>query len=170
MTNDERLKRYIRKKYYKDDQKVITINVKKESELYNPLDGMNDMLANDVMEFLERNAETLLPFNKIQIRIEGPKKIDRDNFQKCLRVHYGIENLNCDRVEKIIHRKKTFLLIVAFLALLTYLFMGDTLGEVRSFVLTLAIWEYVDMNIYKDEDEEIRRYICEMLENAEVIE
>jgi len=170
MTSDERLKRYIRKKYYKNDHKVITIHVKEEEELYNPLDKMRDTLSDDVMDFLERSAETLLPFNKVQIRIEGPLVLDRDNFQRCLQVHYGIENLNCDRVEKIIHRKKTFLLIVAFIVLATYLFLGDVLSELRSFVLTLAVWEYVDMFIYKDEDEEIRRYICEMLENAEVIE
>lgn len=170
MTDDERLRRYIRKKYYKADQKVITIHVKRESDLYNPLDKMRDTLSDDVMNFLERSAETLLPFNKIQIRIKGPLILDRDNFRKCLKVHYGIENLNCERIEKIVRKKKIFLLIVAFLTLATYAFMGDKFSEIRSFVLTLAVWEYVDMLIYKDEDEEIRRYICEMLENAEVID
>ena len=39
---DEKLKKYIKKKFYKNDEKVITIHIETEKELYNNLDGMKD--------------------------------------------------------------------------------------------------------------------------------
>lgn len=166
----DRLKRYINKKFYKNDKKVITLHVEDERELYNPLDSAQDTLADGVMEYLERSTETLLPLNEIQIRIDCKSGIDLDNFQRCLGVHYGIENLNNDRIDNLIRRKKLFLLAVAIAIVLTFMFDRTALLELRNFALTLAVWEYIDMALYRDEDEEIRAYICEMLENAKVVE
>ncbi len=167
--NDRFLKRYIKKKYYKDDKKVITIHVEDEKELYNPLDGLKDTLRDDVTDYLERSAETLLPLNKINIKIESKTKVDLENFQRCLKVHYGIENLNCERIEKMVNNKKIFLLVVAVITMISFAFK-DSLYEIKSFALTLSIWEYIDMKLYKDEEEEIKKYIFELLENASVIE
>ncbi len=167
--NDRFLKRYIKKKYYKDDKKVITIHVEDEKELYNSLDGLKDTLRDDVTDYLERSAETLLPLNKINIKIESKTKVDLENFQRCLKVHYGIENLNCERIEKMVNNKKIFLLVVAVITMISFAFK-DSLYEIKSFALTLSIWEYIDMKLYKDEEEEIKKYIFELLENASVIE
>lgn len=165
MNQEEKLKKYIKKKYYKDDRKVITLHIEDESELYNSLDSMRDTLSDEVTSYIERTTETLIPLNKVEIRIECDKNVDVDNFEKCLKVHYGIENLNYDRVEKIKKKKETFLLVVAILTLATFLFM-TTLSEVRNFIVTLAIWEYIDMKIYTDEQEEIKKYIFELLDDA----
>lgn len=170
MSKNDRLKKYIKKKYYKSDKKVITIHVEKESELYNSLDNMKDTLADNVTEYLERSVETLLPLNKIQIKIDCKEKVDIENFQKCLEIHYGIENLNYDRIERLVRRKRIFLLLVALGVLGTFLIDTTKIMELRNFVLTLAAWEYIDMSLYKDENEEIRAYTCEMLERAKVIE
>lgn len=167
--NDRFLKRYIKKKYYKDDKKVITIHIEDEKELYNSLDGLKDTLRDDVTDYLERSAETLLPLNKINIKIESKTKVDLENFQRCLKVHYGIENLNCERIEKMVNNKKIFLLVVAVITMISFAFK-DSLYEIKSFALTLSIWEYIDMKLYKDEEEEIKKYIFELLENASVIE
>lgn len=167
--DDNKLKRYLKKKYYKDDQKIITIHVDDERQLYNSLDGLKDTLSEQVTDYLERSAETLLPLNSINIKIDSRHKIDLENFQKCLKIHYGIENMNCERIEKMVARKKAFLLIMAFITALTFIFM-DGLYEIRSFVLTLSVWEYIDMKIYSDEEEDIKRYIMELLEHALVVE
>lgn len=167
--NDKLLKKYLKKKYYKNDKKVITIHVENEKELYNSLDGMNDTLSDDVTSYLERSAETLLPLNKINIKIDCKKKVDLENFQKCLKVHYGIENLNNERIEKMVNNKKIFLLVVAVITALSFAFT-DSLYEIKSFVLTLSVWEYIDMKLYTDEEEEIKKYILELLEKASVIE
>ena len=100
---DEKLKKYIKKKFYKNDEKVITIHIETEKELYNNLDGMKDTLSDDVVEYLERATETLLPLNQIQIKVDSKDKVDLENFQKCLKVHYGIELLNQERIEKMIN-------------------------------------------------------------------
>lgn len=167
--NDRLLKRYLKKKYYKDDLKIITLHVDDEKELYNSLDGMRDTLSDDVTDYLERSAETILPLNKINIKIECKKKVDLENFQRCLKVHYGIENLNCERIEKMVNNKKIFLLAVAVITAISFAFK-DSLYEIKSFALTLSIWEYVDMKLYKDEEEDIKKYIFELLENATVVE
>ena len=148
---------------------MITIHVEDEKELYNPLDGLKDTLRDDVTDYLERSAETLLPLNKINIKIESKTKVDLENFQRCLKVHYGIENLNCERIEKMVNNKKIFLLVVAVITMISFAFK-DSLYEIKSFALTLSIWEYIDMKLYKDEEEEIKKYIFELLENASVIE
>lgn len=169
MDSDEKLKKYIKKKFYKDDEKIITIHVNDEDELYNHLDGANDTLSDDVTEYLERVAETLLPLNQIQIKIDCKKKVDLDNFQKCLKVYYGIELLNQERIEKLVRRKKVILLLIAALASSTFLFL-KTSSEIISFIVTLSIWEFVDMILNKDEEDEIKSYTFEMLERAIVIE
>lgn len=167
MNQEEKLKKYIKKKYYKDDCKVITLHVNDEAELYNFLDPAKDTISSEVTDYLERYMETLIPLNKIEIKIECPKKIDLQNFERCLKIHYGIENLNYDRVQKLKAKKKTFLLIVGLITLATFLFM-HSLYEVRYFIATLAIWEYIDMKIYTDEEEEIKKYVFELLDDATV--
>lgn len=168
MDYDEKLKKYIKKKFYKNDEKIITIHIEKESELYNNLDGMKDTLSDDVTEYLERSTETLLPLNQIQIKVECKEKVDLDNLQNCLKVHYGIELLNHERIEKMVKRKKIVLLLIAILASSTFLFFEDP-SEIRSFVVTLSIWEFVDLILNKDEEDEIKNYTYEMLERAIVI-
>lgn len=169
MNGDEKLKKYIRKKFYKNDEKVITIHITSEEELYNHLDGMNDTLSDDVTEYLERSLETLLPLNRIQIKIDCTNKVDLENFQKCLRVHYGIELLNQERIENIIKRKKIFLLTIAAFAALVLL-LSKTSNEIISFIVTLSIWEFVDLILNRDEEDEIKKYTYEMLKRAIVIE
>lgn len=165
MTQQEKLKKYIKKKYYKDDRKVITIHVNDERDLYNSLDVTQDTISEAVTDYLERTMETLIPLNKIEIKIDCKKDIDTSNFERCLKVHYGIENLNYDRVEKLKNRKQMFLLVTALITLTTFLFM-HSLNEIRNFIVTLAIWEYIDMKIYTDEEEEIKKYIFELLDDA----
>lgn len=169
MEQDEKLKKYLKKKYYKNDEKVITLHIKDESELYNSLDSMKDTLSDSITDYIERTAETLLPLNRVKIKIDCKKKVDIENLKKCLNVHYGIENLNYERIDRLVTGKKTFLLVVALIVLSTFLFM-DSLYEVRYFVATLALWEYIDMNIYTDEEDEIKKYIYEILEVAEIEE
>jgi len=164
---EERLKKYIKKKFYKDDKKIITISIKDEDELYNSLDKEKDTLSDELTSYLERTTETLLPLNKVEIKIDCKKNVDLENFKKCLVVHYGIENLNYDRVERLTKRKKVFLLIVALITLTTFLFI-KSLYEVRYFIATLALWEYIDMIIYKDEEGEIKKFIYELLDDATV--
>lgn len=167
MNQEEKLKKYIKKKYYKDNRKIITLHIKDESELYNSLDIMRDTLSESVTDYLERTMETLIPLNKIEIKIDCKKDVDLKNFEKCLKVHYGIENLNYDRVERLKKRKEIFLLVAALITLSTFFFM-HSLSEVRNFIATLAIWEYIDMKIYTDEEDEIKKYIFELLDDATV--
>lgn len=167
MNQEERIKKYIKKKYYKDDRKVITLHIKDELELYNHLDSAKDTISSDVTNYLERSMETLIPLNKIEIKIDCPKKVDLKNFERCLKIHYGIENFNYDRVEKLKRKKETFLLTAGLITLSTFLFM-HSLYEVRYFIATLAIWEYIDMKIYTDEEDEIKKYIFELLDDATV--
>ena len=169
MDQDESLKKYIKKKFYKNDEKVITISIKDEGDLYNSLDGMKDTLSNDVTEYLERASETLLPLNQIKIKVDCSKEVDLANFQKCLRVHYGIELLNQSRIEKMIKKKKILLLITALISASIF-FFAKTTSEILSFIVTLSIWEFVDLILNSDEEEEIKNYIYEMLERAIVIE
>lgn len=166
---NEKLKKYLKKKYYKDDRKVITIAIKDESELYNTLDGMKDTLSDSVTDYLNRNVETLLPLNEIAIKVECKKKIDLDNFQKCLKVHYGTENLNYDRIRKLEERKKMILLFIALFTMISFLIEHVTLMEVRNFVVTLAIWEYIDMILGHDEEDDIKVYVSKLLEDAIII-
>lgn len=166
---EAKLKKYIKKKYYKNNQETITIHIKDEEELYNSLDPSRDTLSSSVTDYLERSVETLLPLNKIIIKIDCKKKIDLNNFQKCLQVHYGIENLNSERIEKKEHEKSIYLLVVALLTLSTFLFM-DSLYETRYFIVTLALWEYFGMKIYRDEENEIKKYIYKLLDDAVVTE
>lgn len=165
----EKLKKYLKKKYYKDDYKVVVLNIEDEEELYNSLDAMKDTLNDDVTEYLNRNVETILPLNKVMIKIECPKKVDLDNFQKCLKVHYGVENLNYCRIKRLEKRKKYILLIIALLTMLSFYVDSTTLLEVRNFVVTLSIWEYIDMILGHDEEDDIKTFISELLEAAEVI-
>lgn len=163
--HDEGLKKYIKKKFYKNDEKVIDITVKEEGELYNSLDGMRDTLSNDVTEYLERATETLLPLNQIKINIQCNDEVDLENFQKCLKVHYGIELLNQERIDKMIKRKKIILLTIAIISSAIFFFV-ETSSEIISFVVTLSIWEFVDLILNSDEEEEIKNYTYEMLERA----
>ena len=159
----------MKKKYYKNDKKVITLHIDEEKELYNSLDPLKDTLSDKVTDYLERSAETLLPFNEIKIKIKCEKPINIKNFERCLKIHYGIETLNFERIEKLVKKKKTFLLLVAILTAITFLFI-TTFDEIRYFILSLSIWEFIDMNLYNDEEEDIKNYIIEMLAFAEVIE
>lgn len=167
--HDEKLKKYIKKKFYKNDEKVIEIWVKDESELYNSLDGAKDTLRSDITEYLERVTETLLPLNQIKIKVKCDKAIDLSNFQKCLKVHYGIELLNSSRIEKMIKRKKIILLTIAAISTFLFFFV-ETSSEIISFIVTLSIWEFVDLILNSDEEDEIKNYTYEMLERAIVIE
>ncbi len=169
MRNDK-LKKYLKKKYYKDDHKIITLNVKNEAELYNTLDGAKDTLSDHITDYLNRNVEALLPLNSIEIKIECSKKVDLANFQKCLKVHYGIENLNYARIRQLERRKKYFLLFTALVVMLSFYFDTSTLLEVRNFVVTLSIWEYIDMILGHDEEDDIKEYVSDLLEDAIVIE
>ncbi len=165
---DERLKKYLKKKYYKEDRKIITLTISNEKELYNTLDGMRDTLNDNVTDFLNRSVETLLPINEVEIRVECPKKIDLENFQHCLKVHYGIENLNYARIKKLEHRKKYILLCIALIMMSSFYFENATLLEVRNFIVTLSIWEYIDMILAHDEEDDIKEYISKLLEEATV--
>lgn len=165
----EKLKKYLKKKYYKDDYKVVILNIEDEEALYNSLDAMKDTLNDDVTEYLNRNVETILPLNKVMIKIECPKKVDLDNFQKCLKVHYGVENLNYCRIKRLEKRKKYVLLTIALLTMLSFYVDSTTLLEVRNFVVTLSIWEYIDIILGHDEEDDIKTFVSEILEDAEVI-
>lgn len=167
---EEKLKKYLNKKYYKDDRKIIPINITSEDELYNTLDGLRDTLKDNITDYLKRSVETILPLNSITIEVHCKKKIDIDNLERCIKIHYGIENLNYSRIEKLERRKKHFLLIVAVVTLLSFLFDASNLLEVRNFIATLAIWEYIDMILSHDEEDEIDMYVTKILEDAEVIE
>ncbi len=164
---NEKLRKYLHKKYYKNDRKIITIHIEDEAELYNSLDSAKDTLSNDVTSYLERTAMTILPLNNIEIKVDCKSKIDLKNFEKCLHIHYAIENLNSERIERLEWCKSIFLLSVGIITFITFFFM-DSLYEVRYFITTLAIWEYIDMKIYKDDREEIKKYIYELLDEATV--
>lgn len=164
--NNDKLKKYLKKKYYKDDRKIITIHIEREEELYNTLDGMKDTLNESITDYLNRSAETLLPLNKVEIKVESSQKIDLENFQKCIKVHYGIENLNYARIKKLEKRKKCVLLIIAFFTMLSFYFDTHTLLETRNFVVTLSIWEYIDIILGHDEEDDIKEYVSDLLEDA----
>ncbi len=167
--NNDKLKKYLKKKYYKDDRKIITIHIEREEELYNTLDGMKDTLNESITDYLNRSAETLLPLNKVEIKVESSQKIDLDNFQKCIKVHYGIENLNYARIKKLEKRKKCVLLIIAFFTMLSFYFDTHTLLETRNFVVTLSIWEYIDIILGHDEENDIKEYVSDLLEDAVIV-
>lgn len=167
--NNDKLKKYLKKKYYKDDRKIITIHIEREEELYNTLDGMKDTLNESITDYLNRSAETLLPLNKVEIKVESSQKIDLENFQKCLKVHYGIENLNYARIKKLEKRKKCVLLIIAFFTMLSFYFDTHTLLETRNFVVTLSIWEYIDIILGHDEEDDIKEYVSDLLEDAVIV-
>ena len=167
--NNDKLKKYLKKKYYKDDRKIITIHIEREDELYNTLDGMKDTLNETITDYLKRSAETLLPLNKVEINVESSQKIDLENFQKCLKVHYGIENLNYARIKKLEKRKKCVLLIIAFFTMLSFYFDTHTLLETRNFVVTLSIWEYIDIILGHDEEDDIKEYVSDLLEDAVIV-
>ena len=67
--NNDKLKKYLKKKYYKDDRKIITIHIEREDELYNTLDGMKDTLNETITDYIKRSAETHLPLNKVEIKV-----------------------------------------------------------------------------------------------------
>lgn len=167
--NNDKLKKYLKKKYYKDDRKIITIHIEREEELYNTLDGMKDTLNEAITDYLNRSAETLLPLNKVEIKVESSQEIDLENFQKCLKVHYGIENLNYARIKKLEKRKKCVLLIIAFFTMLSFYFDTHTLLETRNFVVTLSIWEYIDIILSHDEEDDIKEYVSDLLEDAVIV-
>lgn len=167
--NNDKLKKYLKKKYYKDDRKIITIHIEREEELYNTLDGMKDTLNESITDYLNRSAETLLPLNKVEIKVESSQKIDLENFQKCIKVHYGIENLNYARIKKLEKRKKCVLLIIAFFTMLSFYFDTHTLLETRNFVVTLSIWEYIDIILGHDEENDIKEYVSDLLEDAVIV-
>lgn len=167
--NNDKLKKYLKKKYYKDDRKIITIHIEREEELYNTLDGMKDTLNEAITDYLNRSAETLLPLNKVEIKVESSQEIDLENFQKCLKVHYGIENLNYARIKKLEKRKKCVLLIIAFFTMLSFYFDTHTLLETRNFVVTLSIWEYIDIILGHDEEDDIKEYVSDLLEDAVIV-
>lgn len=167
--NNDKLKKYLKKKYYKDDRKIITIHIEREEELYNTLDGMKDTLNESITDYLNRSAETLLPLNKVEIKVESSQKIDLENFQKCIKVHYGIENLNYARIKKLEKRKKCVLLIIAFFTMLSFYFDTHTLLETRNFVVTLSIWEYIDIILGHDEEDDIKEYVSDLLEDAVIV-
>lgn len=169
MNYKEKLKKHIKKKYYKDDQKIVKLNIHSEDELYNHLDSSCETLSDEVINYLNRSVETLLPLSSISIMIENSEGIDLKHFEKCLHIHYGIERMNYERIERKIKRKKIFLLIVSLLTLVSFILFDNIIAEIRSFVLTLAVWEFVDMLLYDDEEEEINMYIAEVLEKAKVI-
>ena len=98
MKKDEKVKKHIKNKYYKDDKKVISLHIDEEKDLYNSLDVSNETLSYDVTRYLEANAETLLPLSDILIEVDCNKKIDIVQFEKCLKLHYGIETLNAKRI------------------------------------------------------------------------
>ncbi len=166
---DDKLKKYLRKKYYKDDRKVVTIYIESEKKLYNTLDGMKDTLNSEVTDYLNRSVETILPANRVEIKVECSKEVDLANFQKCLKIHYGIENLNYARIKKLVTRKKRILLIIAAFVLLSLYFDNTFLLEVRNFIITLSIWEYIDMILGSSEEDEIEEYVSKLLEDAKVI-
>lgn len=168
--NDDKLKKYLKKKYYKEDHKIITVHIGNEEELYNTLDGMKDTLNDSVTNYLNRSVETILPLNKVEIKIESSKKIDLENFRKCLKVHYGIENMNYARIKRLERRKKYVLLVIALATMISFYFDTETLFEVRNFVATLSIWEYIDIILGHDEEDDIKEYVSELLEEAVVIE
>lgn len=167
---EDKLKKYLKKKYYKDDRKVIAINVEREEDLYNNLDGLKDTLNDEVTEYLKRSVETILPLNKVTIAVNCKGKIDLENLKRCIKIHYGVENLNFARIERLANRKKHFLLFVALATLLSFIIDYSSLLEIRNFILTLAIWEYIDIILGHDEEDDIEMYVTKVLEDAEVIE
>jgi len=169
MNYKEKLKKHIKKKYYKDDQKIIKLNIKCEEELYNHLDSTHETLSDNVIDYLNRSVETLLPLSSVSVMIENSDDINLKHFEKCLHIHYGVERMNHERIERKINRKKIFLLFVSLITFISFIFFENVINEIRSFVFTLAVWEFVDMLLYDDEEEEIKMYTAEILEKAKVI-
>lgn len=168
MNNRDKLKRHLKRKFFKDDKKVIKIYIESEDDLYNSLDSSKETLSDEVVNYLDRTTETLLPLSSVTIMIDSKDDVNLKHFERCLKIHYGIEKLNYTRIDKKILRKKIFLLSVSLITFLSFILFKNIIDEVRSFVLTLAVWEFVDMLIYEDEEEEIKRYVADILAKAEV--
>ena len=165
----ERIKKHLKKKYYKDDKKVITIHVDEENELYNKLDMSKETLSEAVTDYLEKNAETLLPLSEVTIAIDCPKEVDLNRFKESLQLHYGISIMNADRLINIVKRKKWFLLASALVAFLLSYWLKEFVADLFSFIGSLAIWEFCDILVFEDEKDTIMAYVYEVLESANVI-
>lgn len=168
MRKNDKLRRHIMKKYYKNDKKVITVTIKDEKELYNSLDGSNETLSDAVTDYLECNTETLLSLSNVTIKIECKKEVDLEHFSKCLKLHYGISLLNCERINKLAFKKKLLLLCIAIVAFILTIFTKNMFNEILTFIGTLAVWELADVLVFTEEEDRIEEYIYEVLKNAKV--
>lgn len=165
----DKLKLHIKNKYYKNDKKVITLNLDNEMELYNKFDYTKETLSNDITSYLESNTEVLLPLSDITIEIKSKDSIDIEKFKKCLKLHYAIEELNANRLNKLALRKKIILFLITVIAFIVAYYSKGALNEIFYFIGTLSIWELCDIVVFEEDEDKIREYIYEILEDADVI-
>ena len=53
--------------------------------------------------------------------------------------------------------------------MLSFYFDTHTLLETRNFVVTLSIWEYIDIILGHDEEDDIKEYVSDLLEDAVIV-
>ena len=168
MGRKERLKRYLRTKYYKKDKKVIKLKLNSESDLYNPLDASFETLSDNVTRYLEQMIETLMPLSEITISIECNEKVDLVKFKKALNLHYGLKLLRRERYRNIAKYKMLALVTIAFVSLIFAFSDKGFVKEIFSFLTTLSIWDLTDMLIFRDEKNLVKEFVYDILEDSNI--
>lgn len=164
----DRLKRYLKNKYYRDDKKVIELKIDSEEQLYNKYDSSSEMIDRDITSYLEATTEALLPLGEINICIKSPKKCDVEKFKRSLNMFYGVKILNVERYATIKRKKEAVLLLIAALSFIIALSTVDIVSSIFSFIGTLSIWQFTDMIIFRDEEKIVKEFVYDILEDASV--
>lgn len=167
--------RYI-EKYYMNENKVAVIPVELESErdLYMKHDYLQMELSDEVCAYIEEIAYMIPIDADIILEIHCPKlsKFKQDKMKRAIKNNFGLEIDDIEYDLLVQDRKSIILFIVGIILLAINIMFDKALGSIISNFLCVvwwvAIWDFIEMQIFDRIDKREQRLCYQQLYDSEV--
>ena len=151
----------------------IKLQVKDESELYNPLDGEGRMFSDDVVDFIYYRYQKNKPGSRFRIYVVSDKPVDEQKFKNAFNALLDSMRLQLKIDKNKNAVKQAWLLGIGIILISLYIYTSNFIAELPSEILSIigafSIWETANIWIVKIPETNFKRKRVENLSRTEIV-